>query len=230
MPATVSPFPDDDLESVHGGSDDRCRPAQGLAHRRSDRRGRGAAGRGAGARLSTRRRRSQAWLTRKLKITLDSASPCAVTSPRPRSAWRTTVRGFVPHHLVLRHMAAVISHGGLSTITAALTAGVPLLCIPQGRDQSDNAERLAASGAARALATDAPQPGSRVRSRNCWQTWPRWARLAASPMSSPDSAAVMLPPGRLQVWPVRVHRWALGRPGRRLGFRLPGGQGIPGKR
>jgi UDP:flavonoid glycosyltransferase YjiC (YdhE family) len=53
-------------------------------------------------------------------------------------------------------MAAVISHGGLSTITAALTAGVPLICIPQGRDQSDNAERVAASGAGRAVATGAP--------------------------------------------------------------------------
>jgi UDP:flavonoid glycosyltransferase YjiC (YdhE family) len=53
-------------------------------------------------------------------------------------------------------MAAVISHGGLSTITAALTAGVPLVCIPQGRDQSDNAKRVAASGVGRALATNAP--------------------------------------------------------------------------
>ena len=50
------------------------------------------------------------------------------------------VREFVPHDLVLPYMAAVISHGGLSTITAALTAGVPLLCIPQGRDQHYNAE------------------------------------------------------------------------------------------
>ena len=67
-----------------------------------------------------------------------------------------TVRGFVPHDLLLPHMAAVISHGGLSTITAALAAGVPLVCIPQGRDQSDNAERVAASGVGRAVATDAP--------------------------------------------------------------------------
>ena len=38
----------------------------------------------------------------------------------------------------------------------ALTAGVPLVCIPQGRDQSDNAERVAASGVGRAVATGAP--------------------------------------------------------------------------
>jgi len=67
-----------------------------------------------------------------------------------------TVRGYVAHDLVLPHMSAVVSHGGLSTITAALTAGVPLVCIPQGRDQFDNAERVAASGVGRCVARDAP--------------------------------------------------------------------------
>ncbi len=85
-------------------------------------------------------------------LTLGGALPASAVDPPPN----VTVRGFVPHDLVLPHMAAAISHGGLSTITAALTAGVPLLCIPQGRDQSDNAERVAASGAGRAVATDAP--------------------------------------------------------------------------
>jgi UDP:flavonoid glycosyltransferase YjiC (YdhE family) len=84
-------------------------------------------------------------------LTLGGALPASAVDPPPN----VTVRGFVPHHLVLPHMAAVISHGGLSTITAALTAGVPLVCIPQGRDQSDNAERVAASGTGRAVATGA---------------------------------------------------------------------------
>ena len=84
-------------------------------------------------------------------LTLGGAWPASAVDPPPN----VTVRGFVPHHLVLPHMAAVISHGGLSTITAALSAGVPLVCIPQGRDQSHNAERVAASGAGRAVATGA---------------------------------------------------------------------------
>jgi UDP:flavonoid glycosyltransferase YjiC (YdhE family) len=67
-----------------------------------------------------------------------------------------TVREFVPHDLVLPYMEAVISHGGLSTITAALTAGVPLLCIPQGRDQHYNAERVEATGVGRTVPTCAP--------------------------------------------------------------------------
>jgi UDP:flavonoid glycosyltransferase YjiC (YdhE family) len=84
-------------------------------------------------------------------LTLGGALPANAVDPPPN----VTVRGFVPHQLVLPYMAAVISHGGLSTITACLTAGVPLLCIPQGRDQSENAARVAASGAGRALAASA---------------------------------------------------------------------------
>jgi UDP:flavonoid glycosyltransferase YjiC (YdhE family) len=85
-------------------------------------------------------------------LTLGGALPASAIDP----PLNVTVRGFVPHDLLLPHMAAVISHGGLSTITAALTAAVPLVCIPQGRDQFDNAERVAASGVGRAVATDAP--------------------------------------------------------------------------
>ncbi len=69
-----------------------------------------------------------------------------------------TVRDFLPHELVLPHMSAVIAHGGLSTITAALAAGVPLLCIPQGREQPINAERVVACGVGRVVATDASAP------------------------------------------------------------------------
>jgi UDP:flavonoid glycosyltransferase YjiC (YdhE family) len=66
-----------------------------------------------------------------------------------------TVRGFVAHEHVLPQMSAVVCHGGLSTITAALAHGVPVLCIPQGRDQPGNAEQVAASGAGRSLPQDA---------------------------------------------------------------------------
>ena len=57
-----------------------------------------------------------------------------------------SVHEYVPHSAILPHAAAVVSHGGLSTITASLAHGVPLVCIPQGRDQTLNAERVAATG------------------------------------------------------------------------------------
>lgn len=77
--------------------------------------------------------------------------PGAIDSPP-----NVTVCEFIPHDLLMSHMAAVVSHGGLSTITAALAAGVPLVCIPQGRDQPDNAKRVVASGVGRAVDKNAP--------------------------------------------------------------------------
>ncbi len=63
--------------------------------------------------------------------------------------------GFVEHNDVLPYMSAVVTHGGLSTVTAALSHGVPLVCIAQGRDQPDNAKRVEAIGAGRSLPLDA---------------------------------------------------------------------------
>ncbi len=62
---------------------------------------------------------------------------------------------FVPHELVLPHMSAAVSHGGLSSITTSLAAGVPLVCVPRGREQPLNAARVAACGAGRVVAPGA---------------------------------------------------------------------------
>jgi UDP:flavonoid glycosyltransferase YjiC (YdhE family) len=70
-----------------------------------------------------------------------------------------TVRGFLPHEALLPHMAAVITHAGMSTLTTALAAGVPMVCVPQGRDQPLNAARVQELGAGLMVAPDAT-PGS----------------------------------------------------------------------
>ena len=54
------------------------------------------------------------------------------------------VREFVPHSAVLGEARLVVTHAGMGTVHAALAAGVPLLCIPDGRDQNDIAVRVAA--------------------------------------------------------------------------------------
>jgi MGT family glycosyltransferase len=54
---------------------------------------------------------------------------------------------FIPHRSVFPHAALVITHAGWQTVNAALADGVPLLCIPDGRDQPDNAARVLACGA-----------------------------------------------------------------------------------
>jgi MGT family glycosyltransferase len=54
---------------------------------------------------------------------------------------------FLPHRTVLPHASLLITHAGWQTINAGLAEGVPLLCIPGGRDQPDNAARVLACGA-----------------------------------------------------------------------------------
>jgi UDP:flavonoid glycosyltransferase YjiC (YdhE family) len=67
-----------------------------------------------------------------------------------------TVRASLPHQAVLPRMAAVVTHAGMSTVAMALGAGVPLVCVPQGRDQPLNAQRVAGVGAGLQVAPDAP--------------------------------------------------------------------------
>lgn len=59
----------------------------------------------------------------------------------------TTVVRSAPHGAVLAKTAAVVTHCGHGTVMKALAAGVPLVCIPQGRDQRDVAARVVHCGA-----------------------------------------------------------------------------------
>lgn len=52
-----------------------------------------------------------------------------------------------PHSAVLAHTAVVVTHGGHGTVMRSLAAGVPMVVIPQGRDQFDNAARITSRGA-----------------------------------------------------------------------------------
>lgn len=61
---------------------------------------------------------------------------------------------WLDHHAVMERASVVVTHGGLGTILAALTAGVPMVCLPAGRDQIENAEIVAALGAGRTLSQD----------------------------------------------------------------------------
>ena len=54
---------------------------------------------------------------------------------------------FIPHRTVFPHAALVVTHAGWQTVNAALADGVPLVCIPDGRDQPDNAARVVFAGA-----------------------------------------------------------------------------------
>jgi MGT family glycosyltransferase len=60
-----------------------------------------------------------------------------------------------PHRAVLEHASAVVTHGGHGTVIKALAADAPLLVLPMGRDQLDNATRVTGRGAGLRLEPDA---------------------------------------------------------------------------
>ena len=52
-----------------------------------------------------------------------------------------------PHNAVMQEVSLVISQGGHGTVNRALINGCPLLILPMGRDQGDNAARVEGKGA-----------------------------------------------------------------------------------
>ena len=58
---------------------------------------------------------------------------------------------YIPLSQVLPRSAALVSHGGIGTLSQALAAGIPQLVMPLGFDQFDNAARLERLGVAATL-------------------------------------------------------------------------------
>jgi len=60
-----------------------------------------------------------------------------------------------PHGDLLRDAALFVTHAGHGSTLRPLMAGAPLLCLPMGRDQHDNAARVTHRGAGLTLPADA---------------------------------------------------------------------------
>jgi UDP:flavonoid glycosyltransferase YjiC (YdhE family) len=67
-----------------------------------------------------------------------------------------------PHHELLPTTDLVITHGGHGTVSAALRHGVPVLCLPMGRDQREVAARAVWHGAG--ISASAHTSTARLRS------------------------------------------------------------------
>jgi MGT family glycosyltransferase len=67
--------------------------------------------------------------------------PTALCAPA-----NVTVLRSAPHDAVMREASLVVTHGGHGTVSRALIHGLPLLVMPMGRDQNDNASRVEARG------------------------------------------------------------------------------------
>ena len=68
------------------------------------------------------------------------------------------LQAYAPHQHVFRAADLVVTHAGHGTVITALKLGVPLVCLPMGRDQNDNAARVVARGAGLQLSPRA-RPG-----------------------------------------------------------------------
>ncbi|MGE5335100.1 MAG: glycosyltransferase [Nitrososphaerota archaeon] len=65
------------------------------------------------------------------------------------------VRASVSHAQVFPQANVVVTHAGHGTVIRALSYGIPLLCVPMGRDQRDDAARVVARGAGERLSPKA---------------------------------------------------------------------------
>jgi MGT family glycosyltransferase len=100
---------------------------------------------------------------------------------------------FVSHRTVLPHAALVITHAGWQTVNAALADGVPLVCIPDGRDQPDNAVRVVVAHAGvRVSKKSSPEKLRRVISQALEdQSIKQGARAMAGALARSDGATVI---------------------------------------
>ncbi|WP_442293356.1 glycosyltransferase [Terrabacter sp. 2RAF25] len=90
---------------------------------------------------------------RGLVTTGRAVDPARVTAPPNVQVVRAA-----SHQQVLRRTAAVVTHAGHGTVMRSLAAGVPLVCIPMGRDQKDDTVRVLRLGAGvRVRASAAPE-------------------------------------------------------------------------
>jgi MGT family glycosyltransferase len=88
-------------------------------------------------------------------VTLGPAlDPAHFASPAPS----ITLVPRASHAALLPQARLVVTHGGHGTVIRSLAAGVPVLVLPLGRDQADNAARAASCGAGTTL-----RPGASSR-------------------------------------------------------------------
>ena len=72
-----------------------------------------------------------------------------------RPAGKVWLASSAPHDVLMREATLVVTHGGHGTVMRALIHGCPMLIMPHGRDQGENAVRVSERGAGIVLPADA---------------------------------------------------------------------------
>src|SRR5207302_7231687 len=98
-----------------------------------------------------------------------------------------------PHDTVMQEVSLVISQGGHGTVNRALVNGVPLLILPMGRDQGDNAARVDSKGAGLQLPPTASETPMSQRPSRAWWRRPCARRSCGSGSGEPDAAPCRRP-------------------------------------
>ncbi|MEA2283180.1 MAG: hypothetical protein QOK21_3787 [Solirubrobacteraceae bacterium] len=116
-----------------------------------------------------------------------------------------------PHAAVLGEAAVVVTHAGHGTVMKALAAGVPMVCLPMGRDQNDNAARVVAHGAGLRVRRNAT-PATIARAARRLIAEPQFAesakRLGAAIRADAESGAAVKELDELAGMPSRQVRAA----------------------
>ncbi len=86
-----------------------------------------------------------------------------------------------PHALLFPRAAAVVHHGGIGTSAEALRAGRPMLVVPHGFDQFDNAARLQRLGVAEVLPATRYRAAGAAHRLQALLDQPRYRRCALDP-------------------------------------------------
>ncbi len=98
----------------------------------------------------------------------------------PGAGGRVRVEQFVPQHEVLGHCDAVVCHGGSGTLIAALSLGVPVVVLPMGADQPDNADRCEELGVGIVLDALTAEPATISAAVRAVTTESRYRHAAAA--------------------------------------------------
>ncbi len=128
-------------------------------------------------------------------VTVGPNADTTMLGPTPA---RVRIESYVPQTLVLPHCDLVVSHGGSGTMLAALTHGLPQLCLPQGADQFLNAAALASAGAGISLmpeetATEAVRDAAaRLLGEAAFREAARRVSQSIASMPPPDDVAAIL--------------------------------------
>lgn len=113
----------------------------------------------------------------------------------------TTVLRFLDQSVILPHCAAVVSHGGSGSTLGALAHGLPMVLVPKGADQFDNARACRSAGVAidvwpDALSVEAIRDGvQRVLREPAWAHASRRVAAEIAAMPTPEEVVDVLAAG-----------------------------------